>query len=126
MLRLVTDESFTIESIQTDQELGRKFRPIPKAHPGSGKESNHSFAFSAVAWGKVTRSWGKNAYLHVNHPSKIKKIFDEAKVFERAAFRRLPAGESGSDDDERVFLSEAPDSDLDEVHFHLFVCPSCD
>lgn len=120
-LKLIVDESITIASIKDDRENNRKIKPVLRAHPGTGKESNHSFAFSQVTWGGVTRSWGKSALKHINTLNRIRKVIQEAKIFERAAFRQLPAGEMEDEDDERAMLSEAPNlSSDDEVRIHLF------
>jgi hypothetical protein len=111
MLKLIIDGAITMASIEKDRGLKRKIKPVPQTNPGTGKESNHSISFSAVTWGKTTRSWGKNALANLNKPNKVEKVIEEAKVFERVAARRLAAGEGGSDEDERALLSDASDSD---------------
>lgn len=118
VLKIIIDGAITIASIEDDRAHNRKIKPVAQTNPGSGKESTHSFAFSSVAWGKATCAWGKAALkYYAENPNKIKKLFDEARVFQRAAFRRLPAGESESDDGGRVLLSGAVSSDDDEVRF---------
>jgi hypothetical protein len=118
ILKIIIDGAITCASIEDDRANNRKIKPVAQTNPGSGKESSNNFAFSSVAWGKVTRAWGKTAMeYYLENPNKIKKLFEEARVFQRAAFRRLPAGESGSDDGGRVLLSGAASSDDEEVCF---------
>jgi hypothetical protein len=118
ILKIIIDGAITIASIEDDRVNNRKIKPVTNINPGSGKESNNNFAFSSVAWGKATRAWGKAAMdYYLENPNKIKKFFEEARVFQKVAFRRLPAGESGSDDGGRVLLSGAASSDEDEVRF---------
>lgn len=117
VLKIIAEGAITIGSIKDDRENNRTIKPIAQPNPETGKISNNAFAFSAVAWGKVTRSWAKNALNRFN-TDKMNKIYDEAKIFERAANKRhFPTGESESED-ERALLSEAPSSD-DEVQLYL-------
>ena len=112
-LKLIVDGAITIASIEEDRGMKRRVKPIPQLNPGTGKVSNHNVSFSAATWGKATRSWTKNALINLNEPDKVAKVIQEARVFERAAARRLAGRESGSDDDERVLLSDLPISDDD-------------
>jgi hypothetical protein len=123
MLKLVIDGAITVASIEKDRGLRRKIKPMPQANLETGKESNQNISFSAVTWGKATRSWGKNALTNLNKPQKIEKVMQEAKVFERAAARRLAGGESESEEDERALLSDASDSDDEAAARYAFRLP---
>jgi hypothetical protein len=117
MLKIIANGAITIASIKDNRENNRTIKPIAKPNPKTGKTSNNAFAFSAVAWGRVTCLWAKNALNRFN-TDKMSKINDEAKIFKRAANKQqLPTGDSESDD-ERALLLKAPSFD-NEVDLHL-------